>query len=594
MRNETITGIKRSHYCGEINRSMVGETVVLMGWVNKIRDMGKLIFIDLRDRTGICQISMDEDTKADLTEKAKEIGNEYVIAVVGTVRVRQSINEKIKNGDIELYPDELRILNRSETPPIYVKDDDDVAENLRLKYRYLDLRKSKMQHNFKLRHRITHEIRNFLDEEGFLEIETPILSKTTPEGARDYLVPSRVNPGSYYALPQSPQLFKQLLMVSGFDKYYQIARCFRDEDLRADRQPEFTQVDCEMSFVEMDDVMNMAERMMQRIYKKVLHQEISLPLLRMDYDEAMQRFGSDKPDMRFGMELHNVSDILKDIDFGVYQTILEQGGTIQAINAKGLGDYYSRKKIKTLENEAALYGAKGLSWIKYHAEETQSSIAKFLTEQMITDLQSALEAEPGDVLFLVAAKTSVALNALGHVRLAIAKECDLLKGAEDKMLFVTRFPLFEYDPDEDRYVAMHHPFTSPLDEDLELFETAPEKMRAKAYDIVLNGTELGGGSIRIFNTEIQKKMFRAIGMPEEEANEKFDFLLEAFRYGTPPHGGIALGLDRLVMLLLKQDNIREVIAFPKTQNASCPLTNAPSAADPKTLDELGVESKKQD
>ncbi len=581
--------MKRTHYCGALRNEHINQEVILMGWVQRARNLGGLIFVDLRDREGICQIVFDEDIDKAAFEKANQIGSEYVIAIKGIVKERSAKNNNIPTGDIEVFASSIDILNEASTPPIYIKDDDDVSENLRLKYRYLDLRKPKMQKNFMLRHRVTQIVRNFLSEEGFIDIETPMLTKPTPEGARDYLVPSRVNNGKFYALPQSPQLFKQLLMVSGMDRYYQIVKCFRDEDLRADRQPEFTQIDCEMSFVEMEDVMQIMERLIAKVFDEVLNVKISLPLQRMTYDEAMSRFGSDKPDVRFGFEIVDLTEEVKGCGFSVFETSAnEDGKSIRAINISGYEASFTRKGITALEDVAKTYGAKGLAWIKMTSEGINSPIAKFINDDAMNKILSKMNAKTGDLILFVADKDKVVFDALGHLRLEVAKKLDLLKKDEYKLLYVTNFPQFEYDEENDRYVAMHHPFTSPLDEDIHLLQSNPSKVRAKAYDMILNGVELGGGSIRIHNSKIQEAMFEALGFSNEEAWEKFGFLLEAFKYGTPPHGGIAFGLDRLIMLLAGEDSIREVIAFPKTQNASCPLTNAPSEADNNALLELGI------
>lgn len=590
---DTIHGLKRTNYCNELSMDLIGREVVLMGWVQRARDLGGLLFIDLRDRSGLVQITFDINEDKTLFEKAREVGSEYVIAVRGTVRERSAKNPNIATGDVEVNSEELRILNTAKTPPIYIKDDDTVSEDLRLKYRYLDLRKPKMQYNFMMRHKVMQSVRNFLSDEGFLEIETPILTKPTPEGARDYLVPSRVNKGHFYALPQSPQLFKQLLMTSGMDKYFQIAKCFRDEDLRADRQPEFTQIDCEMSFVEIDDVLDVTERLMQKLFKDVLDVEIKLPLKRMTWQEAMDRYGSDKPDIRFGFEINDVSEVVKDSGFKVFEDALNSGGTVRAINLNSVEEQFSRKAIDALGEVAKLYGAKGLAWIRINREGINSPIAKFLSEDIMKNILSKMEAKEGDLLVFVADKTAVALNALGHIRLEAARKLDIINKDEFSFLYVVNFPLYDFDEEEQRYVAAHHPFTAPVDEDVELFDTNPEKMHAKAYDLVLNGVELGGGSIRIHTKEIQDKMFKALGFTKEEAEEKFGFLLNAFQYGTPPHGGIAFGLDRMLMLMLKRDSIREVIAFPKNQNAICPLTDAPAFADKHALSELGVEVVKE-
>ncbi|EJU21439.1 aspartate--tRNA ligase [Peptoanaerobacter stomatis] len=587
---DKLNGLKRTSYCGTLRMSNVGEKVVLMGWVQRSRNLGALIFTDVRDRSGLCQVVFDENTSEEIYKKAETLGSEYVIAVEGTVRERSSKNKEIPTGDIEVFATNLLILNTSQTPPIYIKDDDDASESLRLKYRYLDLRKAKMQGNLFLRHKVTQLIRNFLTEKGFIEIETPILNKPTPEGARDYLVPSRVNNGKFYALPQSPQLFKQLLMVSGFDRYFQVARCFRDEDLRADRQPEFTQIDCEMSFVEPEDVMSVTEEMVQKIFKEVLDVDVKLPLQRMTYKEAMERFGSDKPDIRFGFEIKDLSDIVKNCGFSVFENAANaEKSSVRAINVNGFEDKFSRKAITKLEDVAKTYGAKGLAYIKFTKDGINSPIAKFMSEEKMGEILTRMEAKEGDLILFVADKNKVVFDALGHLRIEVAKQLDMLKSDDYKLLFVTEFPQFEYDEEEQRYVAMHHPFTMPMDEDLQLLDTDRENVRAKAYDIVLNGIELGGGSIRIHDSKVQEKMFECLGFSTESAWDKFGFLLEAFKYGTPPHGGIALGLDRFIMLLAKEESIRDVIAFPKNQNAICPLTSAPAMADEKALEELGIK-----
>lgn len=588
---DTLKGMKRTHYCGSLSSEDINSEVILMGWVQKSRNLGSLVFVDLRDREGICQIVFDENTdKADF-DKAIELGNEYVIAIKGVVRERSSKNPNLSTGDIEVYANELRILNTSLTPPIYIKDDDEVSENLRLKYRYLDLRKPKMQQNFILRHKVTQIVRNFLSENGFIDIETPMLTNPSPEGARDYLVPSRVHNGKFYALPQSPQLFKQLLMVSGMDRYFQIVKCFRDEDLRADRQPEFTQIDCEMSFVEIDDVLDIMERLIAKVFKESLDVDIKLPLPRMTYKEAMERFGSDKPDLRFGFELVDITDIAQNCGFSVFESCSEdREKSVRAVNIKGMEDKFTRKGITALEDVAKTYGAKGMAWLKVTSEGVNSPIAKFFSDEKMKALLERTQAEEGDLIVFVADKNKVVFDALGHVRIEAAKTLSIIDDNEFNLLYVTEFPQFEYDEEGQRYAAMHHPFTSPMDEDMHMLESDPENVRAKAYDMVLNGVELGGGSLRIYDSEIQQQMFKVLGFTKEEAWEKFGYLMEAFKYGTPPHGGIAFGLDRLVMLMAKQDSIREVIAFPKTQNASCPLTNAPSVADDKALLELGIKT----
>lgn len=585
---ETLKGLKRSNYCGTLRIEHADREVVLMGWIQKSRNLGGLIFADIRDTSGLCQIVFDINDNKELFEKAENLGSEYVVAVKGIIKERQAKNPNMATGDIEVIVSELRILNESETPPIYVKDDDDVSEGLRLKYRYLDLRKPQMQHNIKMRHKVCQIVRNFLSDENFLEIETPILGKPTPEGARDYLVPSRVNPGKFYGLPQSPQLFKQLLMVSGMDRYFQIAKCFRDEDLRADRQPEFTQIDCEMSFVEMEDVMEVMERLIQKVFKETINVDVTLPLPRLTYKEAMERFGSDKPDLRFGFELKDLTEIAANCGFSVFEGAVAAGGSVRAINLNGYESQFTRKNITELENVAKLYGAKGLAWMKFTSEGISSPIAKFMTPEVIDRITAKMDAKEGDLLLFVADKHSIVFNALGHVRLEAAKKLNVIDENEFNFLYVTEFPMFEYDEEAGRYVAMHHPFTSPLDEDFDKFETEPQTMRAKAYDMVLNGVELGGGSIRIYDPKVQSTMFKVLGFTEEDAYEQFGFLLDAFKYGTPPHGGLAFGLDRVMMLILNQESIRDVIAFPKNQNAICPLTNAPGETDQKALDELQI------
>ena len=585
---ETLKGLKRSNYCGTLRIEHADREVVLMGWIQKSRNLGGLIFADIRDTSGLCQIVFDINDNKELFEKAENLGSEYVVAVKGIIKERQAKNPNMATGDIEVIVNELRILNESETPPIYVKDDDDVSEGLRLKYRYLDLRKPQMQHNIKMRHKVCQIVRNFLSDENFLEIETPILGKPTPEGARDYLVPSRVNPGKFYGLPQSPQLFKQLLMVSGMDRYFQIAKCFRDEDLRADRQPEFTQIDCEMSFVEMEDVMEVMERLIQKVFKETINVDVTLPLPRLTYKEAMERFGSDKPDLRFGFELKDLTEIAANCGFSVFEGAVAAGGSVRAINLNGYESQFTRKNITELENVAKLYGAKGLAWMKFTSEGISSPIAKFMTQEVIDRITAKMDAKEGDLLLFVADKHSIVFNALGHVRLEAAKKLNVIDENEFNFLYVTEFPMFEYDEEAGRYVAMHHPFTSPLDEDFDKFETEPQTMRAKAYDMVLNGVELGGGSIRIYDPKVQSTMFKVLGFTEEDAYEQFGFLLDAFKYGTPPHGGLAFGLDRVMMLILNQESIRDVIAFPKNQNAICPLTNAPGETDQKALDELQI------
>ena len=588
---ESLNGLKRTHYCGDLRIANVGEEVVLNGWVQKKRNLGGLVFVDLRDIKGISQIIFDTNVSEEAFNKAEKLGSEYVVAVKGIVRERQSKNPNMETGDIEIEATELRVLSKSETPPIYIKDNDNVSEDLRLKYRYLDLRKPSMQRNLVLRSKVARIVRNYLTDNNFVEIETPFLIKPSPEGARDYLVPSRVNPGKFYALPQSPQLFKQLLMVSGMDRYFQIVKCFRDEDLRADRQPEFTQIDCEMSFVDEEEVMGIMEKMLQEIFKEVLDVDIQLPIQRMTYKEAMDRFGSDKPDTRFGLEFVNISDIVKDCGFGVFANAAsDEKGSVRGINVKGGAEAFSKKGMKKLEEHAKLYKAKGLAWIKVTEEGIESPIAKFFSEEEMNAILTKMEATAGDLLLFIADKNAVVYDALGQLRLEVARKLDLMDKNKYNLLWVTEFPLFEKDEETGRMIAMHHPFTSPLDEDVEGL-TAEDKtnLRAKAYDIVLNGYELGGGSVRISNADVQKKMFDAIGISDEEANDKFGYLLEAFKYGVPPHAGLAFGFDRLMMLLTGADNIREVIAFPKNQNAICPMTNAPGVADNDQLDELNIK-----
>ncbi|MBQ3421810.1 MAG: aspartate--tRNA ligase, partial [Romboutsia sp.] len=542
---ETLNGLKRTHYCGDLRATNIGEEVVLMGWVQKKRNLGGLVFVDLRDRSGLCQIIFDTDVNAEAFAKAEKLGSEYVIAVTGKVSERSSKNPNMPTGDIEIVATSLKVLNKSETPPIYIKDDDNVSEELRLKYRYLDLRKPSMQQKLMTRSKIANIVRNYLSTNNFFEIETPFLIKPTPEGARDYLVPSRVNAGKFYALPQSPQLFKQLLMVSGMDRYFQIVKCFRDEDLRADRQPEFTQIDCEMSFVEQEDVMSIMEKMVQVLFKEILNVDVTLPLPVMTYAEAMERYGSDKPDTRFGYELTNISDLVENCGFGVFANATKPGFSVRGINVEGKAEEFSKKQIGKLEDHAKTYKAKGLAWMKVGANrEVTSPIAKFFSEEELTSILDRMNAKEGDLLLFVADKNSVVFDALGQVRLEVARRLDILDNNDYKMLWVTEFPLFEQDEETGRYIAMHHPFTSPLDEDLEKLDSDDKSsLRAKAYDIVINGYEVGGGSVRIFNPDVQRKMFAALGMDEEESQEKFGFLLDAFKYGTPPHAGIAFGLD---------------------------------------------------
>lgn len=586
---ENMGNLRRTHMCGELRVSNISEEVVLMGWVQKKRNLGSLIFVDLRDTTGIIQIVFDDTISEDLFESAEMLKSEYVIAIRGTVRKRESVNNMIPTGEVEILAKELKILDEAETPPIYIKDDDDVSESARLKYRYLDLRKPFMQENLKIRHKTAKVIRDYLDENRFVEIETPMLTKPTPEGARDYLVPSRVNPGQFYALPQSPQLMKQLLMVSGMDRYYQIVRCFRDEDLRANRQPEFTQVDMEMSFVDVGDVIELNERLLYRVFKELKGIEIELPIKRMTYAEAMDRFGSDKPDLRFGFEIVDISEIVANSGFKVFSGTVKNNGEVRGINVNGFEDSFSRKDISKLEDFVKTFGAKGLAWIKITNEGISSPIAKFLSEEELNNIVDKMEGKVGDLLLFVADKPNVIFNSLGNLRVEIAKKLNIIDKDDLKLVWITEFPLFEYDEEEGRYVAKHHPFTHPMEEDLHLLETEPEKVRAKAYDIVINGDEIGGGSIRINNSELQERMFKALGFTMEEAWDKFGFLLNAFKYGTPPHGGLAYGFDRLIMLLTDMDNIRDVIAFPKTQSATCLLTNAPSNVKSDQLKEAHIK-----
>ena len=587
---ESMKGLHRSHRCTEVSSANIGETVTVMGWVQKRRNLGSLIFVDLRDRSGLLQIIFDSnDIGEDGFERAGSLRSEYVIAVVGTVEKRSgAVNENLKTGDIEIRAKQLRILSESLTPPFPVEDGIQTKDDLRLKYRYLDLRRPELQKNLIMRSKIATLTRQFLADEGFLEIETPMLCKSTPEGARDYLVPSRVHPGSFYALPQSPQLYKQLLMCSGYDRYFQLARCFRDEDLRADRQPEFTQIDMELSFVDVDDVIDVNERLLAKLFKEVLNVDVPLPIQRMTWQEAMDRFGSDKPDLRFGIELHDVSDVVKDCGFGVFTSALEAGGSVRGINAYGEGAM-PRKKIDALVDLAKTYGAKGLAYLAIHEDcSYKSSFAKFMTEEQLKALVDAMEGKPGDLLLFAADKDQTVWAVLGALRLEIARQKDLLKKDDFRFLWVTEFPQFEYSEEQGRYVAMHHPFTMPMEEDLPMLETEPGKVRAKAYDIVLNGTEIGGGSVRIHQADVQERMFEALGFTQERAHEQFGFLLDAFKYGVPPHAGLAYGLDRLVMLMAGQESIRDVIAFPKVKDASCLMTEAPGTVDAKQLEELSI------
>lgn len=588
--SESMKGLKRTHRCGELSAANVGETVTVMGWVAKQRNKGGIIFVDLRDRSGILQVIFEEsDAGAEGFAKAEKLRSEYVVAVVGKVEKRAgAVNENLATGEIEVRASQVRILSEALTPPFPIEEDSKTKEELRLKYRYLDLRRPDLQSKIILRSKITMAIREFMSREGFLEIETPMLTKSTPEGARDYLVPSRVHPGNFYALPQSPQIFKQLLMCSGYDRYFQIARCFRDEDLRADRQPEFTQVDMELSFVDVDDVIAVNEKLLKYICKEAIGLEVELPIQRMTWQEAMDRFGSDKPDTRFGMELTDVSSVVAGCGFGVFTSALEKGGSVRGINAKGQAEM-PRKKIDALVDFAKGYGAKGLAYLCVLPDGSyKSSFSKFMTEDQLKALVEAMSGEPGDLLLFAADKNTVVWNVLGGLRLELAKQMNLIDNSKFNFLWITEFPLFEWSEEENRYMAMHHPFTMPMEEDLHMLETNPGKVRAKAYDIVLNGTELGGGSVRISDDGIQERMFEALGFTKESAYERFGFLLDAFKYGVPPHAGLAYGLDRLVMLLTGADSIREVIAFPKVKDASCLMTDAPNVVDLKQLDELGI------
>jgi len=589
---ENIQGMKRTHRCAELSTAQVGEEVVLMGWVQKRRDLGKLIFVTLRDRSGIIQIVFNSETDPALHERAVQVRSEFVLAVRGKVMKRSidAINKNMKTGEIEVIATELRILNRAETPPFHIEENSDANEVLRLKHRYLDLRRPDLQRMLYLRHRIAKIARDYYDENGFYEIETPILTKSTPEGARDYLVPSRVHPGKFYALPQSPQIFKQLLMVAGYDRYMQIAKCFRDEDLRADRQPEFTQIDLEMSFVDVDDVIKINEGFIKRLFKELLNIDLPETFKQLPYPEAMERYGSDKPDTRFGLELVNVSDLVAQSGFKVFADTIANGGSVRAINAKGAGASFSRKEIDALADVVKTYRAKGLAWIVVEENGLKSPIAKFLSEDETKALLNRLDAQTGDLLLFVADKNEIVFDALGHLRLELGEKLGLIDHDRYDILWVTEFPLLEYDQEEKRWAAKHHMFTAPMDEDIPYIDTDPGRVRSKAYDIVLNGYEIGGGSIRIHSQDLQAKMFQVIGLTEEQAKDRFGFMLEAFKYGTPPHGGLAFGLDRLVMLLGKTDNIRDVIAFPKVQTAADLMANAPDVVEDKQLNELSIKT----
>ena len=593
---ESMNGLKRSHRCAEVTKADIGSTVTLMGWVQKSRNKGGIVFVDLRDRSGIMQIIFEnEDIDEQGFEKAGRLKSEFVIAVKGHVEARSgAVNTNLATGEIEVRATELRVLSEAETPPFPIEENSKTRDEVRLKYRYLDLRRPDLQRNMMLRSQVSTLVRQFLAKEGFLEIETPTLIKSTPEGARDYLVPSRVHPGSFYALPQSPQIFKQLLMCSGYDRYFQLARCYRDEDLRADRQPEFTQIDMELSFVDVEDVLDVNERMLAFLFKEVLDIEVQLPIQRMTWQEAMNRFGSDKPDLRFGMEMTDVSEVVKDCEFAVFKGALENGGSVRGINAKGQGAM-PRKKIDKLVEFAKGYGAKGLAYIAIGEDGTvKSSFAKFMKEEEMAALISAMQGENGDLLLFAADKTKLVWDVLGALRLELAKQMNLLDKNEYRFVWITEFPLLEWSEDDQRFTAMHHPFTMPMEEDLQYIDTDPGRVRAKAYDIVLNGNEIGGGSVRIHQDDIQEKMFEALGFTKEEAQKQFGFLLDAFKYGVPPHAGLAYGLDRLVMLMAKVDSIRDVIAFPKVKDASCLMSEAPDIVDEKQLEELGIAIRVQE
>lgn len=591
---ESMKGLKRTHRCSEVNHQMIGQSVTLMGWVQKSRNKGGIIFVDLRDRSGIIQIIFEEGkTDEAIFKKAEKLKSEFVIAVTGCIEARSgAANKNLRTGDIEIIAASLRILSESETPPFPIEENSKTKEELRLKYRFLDLRRPDMTRNFMMRSRAVMLARTFLSDEGFLEIETPILTKSTPEGARDYLVPSRIHPGKFYALPQSPQLFKQLLMVSGYDRYFQIAKCFRDEDLRADRQPEFTQIDMELSFVDIDEVIDVNERLLAKLFKEILDVDISLPIPRMTWQEAMDRFGSDKPDTRFGMELKDVTAVVSNSTFAVFKDAIDAGGSVRGINASGQGGM-PRKKIDALVAVVKEYGAKGLAYIALGEDgNVKSSFAKFMTENEMSDLITAMSGKSGDLLLFAADNNKVVYDALGALRLELARSLNLLDKNQYNFLWVTEFPLLEYSEEQGRYTAMHHPFTMPMEEDLQYLDSEPSRVRAKAYDIVLNGTELGGGSVRIHQNDIQEKMFDLLGFTKEEAYEQFGFLLDAFRYGVPPHAGLAYGLDRLIMLMVKEDSIRDVIAFPKIKDASCPMSEAPNVVIDSQLEELQISITK--
>ena len=589
MKLDRMNGMKRTHYCGTLTKKNIGETVVVCGWVQRQRDLGSLIFIDLRDRSGIVQLAFDDNTDKEIFSKAFGIRSEFVLMAKGNVRMRSSVNPDIPTGDIEIEVDCLKILGASLTPPFDITSDTKAGEELRLKYRYLDLRRSNLQSNIMLRHKIAKVTRDYFDENGFLEIETPTLIKSTPEGARDYLVPSRVHKGSFFALPQSPQMYKQLLMLSGFDRYMQLARCYRDEDLRADRQPEFTQIDFEMSFVDRDDIFSVTEGYVKRLFSEVLGVDIATPLPRMTYTFAMDNYGSDKPDTRFDMTIKDISDIVENCEFGVFSNTVKSGGTVRAINAKGAAEIYTRKEIDKLTEDAKGIGAKGLAFIRWVEDEPSCSFSKFMTDEEMSAIYERLDAQKGDVILIVADKKSLALSVLGALRLTVARRLDIIPENKFNFVWITEFPFFEYNEETGGYDAMHHPFTAPLDECIEFLDSAPEKVFANAYDLVLNGVELSSGSLRITDPELQAHMFSALGLSDEEAEQKFGFLTGAFKYGAPPHGGMALGLDRICMIMTGSDSLRDVVAFPKVANSSELMSGAPAGVDAAQLDDLAIK-----
>lgn len=594
MKLDRMNGLKRTHYCGTLTKNEIGNEVVVCGWVQRQRDLGALIFIDLRDRTGIVQLAFDDNTNREIFEKAFALRSEFVVMAKGIVRMRSSVNHDIPTGEIEIEVNTLKVLGESKTPPFEIVENSNAKEDLRLKYRYLDLRRSDLQKNILMRHKIAKVTRDYFDENGFIEIETPTLIKSTPEGARDYLVPSRIHKGSFFALPQSPQMYKQLLMLSGFDRYMQLARCYRDEDLRADRQPEFTQIDLEMSFVERDDIFNIAEGYVKRLFKEVLNVDIPTPLPRMRYDDAMNDYGSDKPDTRFDMKIKDISDIVKNCGFGVFADTVKNGGTVRAITAKNAVNTYTRKEIDKLTEEAKGIGAKGLAFIRWVDDVPTCSFAKFMTDDEMSAILERIEAEKGDVVFIVADKKPITLSVLGALRLTVAKKLDIIPKNKYNFLWITEFPFFEYNEETNNWDAMHHPFTAPLDECIQYLETAPEKVYANAYDLVLNGTELSSGSIRITDPELQSQMFRALGLSDEEAEQKFGFLTGAFRYGAPPHGGMGIGLDRLCMIMTGSDSLRDVIAFPKVATSAELMSGAPGPVDEIQLNDLSIAVTKSE